>query len=323
MRRVRALFIPDEPTFIPWCQDIVDIVGKAHDLSILDERIPIEEQFKGIEAVVEQGGQNGTPEMVELARNVKLWQVTTVGIEHVDVEHFKRVGIPLANTPGIFSAPALAETALMMMLMLAHRYVEGVANIREGIRYEPMGRELEGLTLGIIGFGSSGIELARRAKAFGMHIQGIDVQPIAQEILKEIQPEFIGGPRNADQVIAASDFLSLHLHLTEETSRYMDERRFGLMKPTACLINVARGGLVDEPALLRAIETGAIGGAGLDVFDPEPPDPESPLLKLPNVVATPHIAGGTLETSRRRAECVKENLDRIAEGMEPIYRIDQ
>jgi phosphoglycerate dehydrogenase-like enzyme len=322
MRRIKTLFIPDEATYIPWCQDIVDIVGKAHDLSILTESKSLEEQFDGIEAVVEQGGQNGTPEMVELARNAKLWQVTTVGIEHVDVDYFRRVGIPLANTPGVFSAPALAETALMMMLMLAHRYVEGVANIRKGIRYEPMGRELDGLTLGTIGFGSSGIELARRAKAFGMRIQGIDVQPIAQEILEEIQPEFIGGPEDEDKVIAASDFLSLHLHLTAETSKYMDARRFTLMKPTACLINVARGGLVDEPALLRALEKGEIGGAGLDVFDPEPPDPDSPLLKLPNVVATPHIAGGTLETSRRRAECVKENLDRIAEGMEPIYRID-
>ncbi len=323
MRQVRTILIADEPTYIPWCQDIVDIVGKDHDLTVLDETQPLEDQFEGVEVVVEQGGRNGTPEMVELARNTKMWQVTTVGFEHVDVDHFKRVGIPLANTPGTFSAPALAEVAFMMMLMLAHRYVECAENIREKVRYEPMGTELEGRTLGIIGFGSSGTELARRARAFGMRIRGIDVRPISQEILEEIQPEFIGGPADADQVIADSDFLSLHLHLNDETSKYIDARRIGLMKSTACLINVARGGLVDEPALLKSLETGEIGGAGLDVFDPEPPDPDSPLLQFPNVVATPHIAGVTRETSMRRAECVKENVDRIAQGMEPIYRIDQ
>jgi phosphoglycerate dehydrogenase-like enzyme len=323
MRRIKSLLIPDEPFYIPWCQDIIDIVSQDHDLAVLDENQPLQDQFEGVEVVVEQGGQNGTPEMVELSTKAKMWQVTTVGFEHVDVEHFKRVGIPLANTPGTFSAPALAEVAFMMMLMLAHRYVEGTANIRQGVRYGPMGRELDGLTLGIIGFGSSGVELAKRAKGFGMKIKGIDIQPIAQEILDEIQPEFIGDPEDADQVISDSDFLSLHLHLNEETSKYIDSRRFGLMKQTACLINVARGGLVDEPALLKALQSGEIGGAGLDVFDPEPPDPDSPLLRLPNVVATPHIAGVTRETSRRRAECVKENVDRIAQGMEPIYRIDQ
>ena len=100
MRRVKSLLIPDEPSYIPWCQDIIEIVSQDHEIQVLDENQPLQNQFEDVEVVVEQGGQNGTPEMVELAKNAIMWQVTTVGFEHVDVDHFKRVGIPLAKHLG-------------------------------------------------------------------------------------------------------------------------------------------------------------------------------------------------------------------------------
>lgn len=133
-----------------------------------------------------------------------------------------------------------------------------------------------------------------------------------------MQPEFIGMPADLDQVVSEADFLSLHLHITSETRHIIDARRLELMKPTACLINVARGALVDEEALLQ----GRLGGAGLDTFATEPPDPNLPVYQLPNVVATPHIAGVTDGTARRRADASAENVGRIAQGLKPPYRVD-
>jgi phosphoglycerate dehydrogenase-like enzyme len=178
------------------------------------------------------------------------------------------------------------------------------------------------LNLGIIGFGASGQELARRAKPFGMRILAIDVRSIEPEIIQEIKPDLIGTPASLDHVVAESDFLSLHLHLNAATRHIIDARRIALMKSSGCLINVARGALVDESALYHALSDGKLGGAGLDVFALEPSDPSLPVFQLPNVVVTPHIAGVTYETSVRRAECAAENVDRVAQGLELLYRID-
>jgi phosphoglycerate dehydrogenase-like enzyme len=188
--------------------------------------------------------------------------------------------------------------------------------------YEPMGMELEGLKLGLIGFGASGRELARRALPFGMKPLAIDVRDIGADEVREFGLEFVGKPSDMDRVIAESDVLSLHLHLNAETRHIIDVRRLGLMKPSAFLINVARGALVDEVAMQEALVAGRLGGAGLDVFGQEPPDLNNPVFNLPNVVTTPHISGTTNGTSRRRAQCVVDNIDRIAAGLEPLYRVD-
>ena len=223
-------------------------------------------------------------------------------------------GLLLAHCPGQLSSVALAQSAMMFILMHAHRYAEARWNFDAGRLYSPTGVELEGLTLGLIGFGASAQDLARRAKPFGLRILAIDIRPIEEEILAEIQPEFLGGPGDVDRVVAESDYLSLHLHLTPETRHTIDARRIGLMKETACLINVARGALVDEDALYRALLDGRLGGAGLDVFAQEPPDATAPVFQLPNVFAMPHTAGSTDGTSRKRARLAADNLDRYARG---------
>ncbi len=212
---------------------------------------------------------------------------------------------------------------MMFILMLARRYREAAANFDARVRYKPMGGELEGRVLGIVGLGASGRELARRARGFGMRLQAIDVRPIEPEVLAELKPEFVGTPADLDRVVRESDVLSLHLHLNPETRHTIDARRLSLMKPTAFLVNVARGALVDEAALYEALLAGRIGGAGLDVFAAEPPDPGLPVYRLPNVVVTPHIAGATDGTARRRAAAAAGNVDRIAEGLEPLYRVDR
>ena len=182
---------------------------------------------------------------------------------------------------------------------------------------------MEGLKLGIIGFGASGIELARRARSFGMRNLAIDIRDVGEDEVTEFGLEFVGTPSDLDDVIAQSDVVSLHLHLNDETRHIINRSRLKLMKSTALLINVARGELVDEEALETALVEGWIGGAGLDVFSQEPPDLSSPIFGLPNVVAVPHIAGVTDGTSRKRAAAAAENVNRVAAGLEPLYRIDQ
>ena len=301
---------------------MIAAVGEHHDLAVYDESKPLADQFRGMEVVLDTGGSVGTHEMMDAAVDCRLWQILGTGLDHVDVAYLKSKGFMVANCPGQFSSVALAECAMMYILMLARRCNEAVANFKNRVLYKPNGRELGGQTLGIIGFGASGQELARRAKPFGMRILAIDVRAIEPEVLEEIQPDFVGTPADVDRVIAESDFLSLHLHLTRETKHIIDKRRLGLMKPTACIINVSRGGLVDEDAMYDALIHGRLGGAGLDAFAAEPADPTRPVYQLPNVIATPHIAGVTDGTSRKRARAAAENVDRIAQGLPPLYRVD-
>jgi len=234
----------------------------------------------------------------------------------------KTRGFAVSNCPGQFSSVGLAECAMMYILMLARQYSTARANFDSGVMYKPTGMELGGKVLGIIGFGSSGQELARRARSFGMRILAIDVRKIEQAVLDELQPEFVGYPDDIDRVVKESDFLSLHLHLNDETHHVIDARRIALMKPSACIINVARGALVNEAAMHEALLSGRIAGAGLDVFSQEPPDVSLPVYRLPNVVITPHVSGSTDGTARNRAAAAAENLDRVAAGLEPLYRVD-
>jgi phosphoglycerate dehydrogenase-like enzyme len=322
MKRLRVLFLPQKGVDPVWQAEVVKAVSPRHDLAIYDPGQPLAGQFAGAEVVVDMGGSVGTRPMYDAAGDARLWQILGTGLDHVDLAYMKTRGFAIANCPGQFSAVGLAECAMMYILMLARRFHETQATFRQGVLYRPMGMELVDKVLGVIGFGASGQELARRARAFGMRIRAIDVRPIEPAILAELKPEFLGSPADLDRVTAESDYLSLHLHLTPGTRHLIDARRLGLMKPSACLINVARGALVDETALHDALLSGRIAGAGLDVFGREPPDPALPVYQLPNVVVTPHISGGTDGTARRRAAAAAENVDRVAQGLEPLYRVD-
>jgi phosphoglycerate dehydrogenase-like enzyme len=275
-----------------------------------------------VEAIVDVGG-NIRAEWVDFAKNagVKYLQAQTNGLDHVEVDKIRDSGMMLAHCPGELSSVALAEGAMMFILMLAHRHGDAQRNFAAGKVFFPMGMELVDRRLGIVGFGASGQQLARRAKAFGMRILAVDVRPIEPEVLDEIQPDFLGGPDDLDRVMAESDFISVHVHLTAKTRHIINARRIKLMKPTACIINVARGELIDEEALYCALLDGRIGGAGLDAFAQEPPDTTLPVYQLPNVCVTPHTVGSTDGTSRKRALFAAENLDRYARGEAVLARV--
>ena len=322
MRRLNVLILPLPKVQAPWIDDVIAAIDDRHALAVYDGSLPLASQFDGVDVVIDQGGSVGTRPMMDAARSALLWQILGTGFDHFDLDYIRAKGIAVANCPGQFSSVALAETAMMFILMLARRYRESAANFQLGVLYEPLGIEVENRTLGIIGFGASGQDLAVRAKAFGMKIMAIDVRPIEASVLESIGPDFMGTPSDMERLLGESDFLSLHLHLNAETRHLIDARRLAQMKPTACLINVARGALVDEEALYQALTDGRIAGAGLDAYAQEPPDGAQPVYQLPNVVATPHIAGVTDGTSRKRAACAAENVERIARGQAPLYRID-
>ena len=322
MRRLNVLFLPKPASAAEKGAAVAAAIGDRHKLSVFDADQPVAPQFAGIEAVIDTGGSMGTREMMDAAVDTRLWIVMGHGLDDVDVGYMKSKGFLVVNCPGHLTSTPLAESAMMFILMLAHRFQAANRNFRDGLQYQPTGIELTDKVLGLIGFGASAQALTRRARTFGMRIHAIDIRQIESEILDELQPEFIGFPDDLDQVVATADFLSVNLHLTAETRHTLDARRIGLMKPGACIINVARGALVDEDAMYDALVNGRLGGAGLDVFAREPADPSLPVYQLPNVVVTPHTAGCTDGTTQRRAKACADNIDRFAQGLDLLYRVD-
>ena len=303
-------------------QYLPEILLREFDTEIFDRSKDALSQLKGREVIVDLGG-NIEPELVDVAAEagIKYVQVQTNGLDHVEVERIIEKGMILAHCPGHLSSVSLAEGAMMFILMLAHDYGNATNQFYAGTVFSANGLEVEGRTLTIVGFGASGQQLARRAKAFGMKINAIDVRPIEQEILDEIQPDFLGGSQDLDAAIEDCDFLSVHLHLTEDTRHIINKKRIGLLRRTSYVINVARGGLIDEDALYDALRNNKIAGAGLDAFAKEPPEFDLPVYKLPNVIVQPHTVAGTDGTMRKRADFAVENLRKYAEGKEIEGRI--
>jgi phosphoglycerate dehydrogenase-like enzyme len=318
MTRLHVLYLT-EPHLDP--RHIIEAVGPIHDLALFDTGLPLQTQFASADVVIDSGGSVGTRAMLDAASHVRLWQIMGSGFEHFDLEYWRSRGVPVANCPGSATAAALAERAMLFTLMLAHRYREADANLHTGVVYRPAAQELSGKLLALVGLGASAIEFAKLARAFGMRLAAVDVRTISDQEAAERGLEWHATPEQIDDLVRMADILSVHLHLNEQTRSIIDDRRLRLLKPTAFLINVARGALVDEVALTAALADGRLAGAGLDVFATEPPDTELPLLRLPNVVATPHTAGNHEGALRLRAEFCARNIDRVAAGLEPECRL--
>ena len=317
MRRIKVIYLPTPSNMAPcWDRDVLNALGDWHEVHVYDSESPTTGQFAGRDVVIEHGAVS-TPSMMEAAKDVKLWQVHGTGVDHLDLEGFADRGQAVANCPGECSAAALAECAMMFMLMLARSYQKSRHDFRRNFTRELVGMELTRRTLLILGLGTSGQQLARRAASFGLRIMAVDVQSFDQSLLDELGVTELATPEELDRLLPDADFVSLHLHLNSETHHIMSARRLGLMKPTACLINVARGPLVDEAALHQRLIDGKLGGAGLDVFESEPPNADLPAYRLANVFTTPHLAGTTDLVSQCRSVFCAKNVDRIAMGLPP------
>jgi phosphoglycerate dehydrogenase-like enzyme len=291
-------------------------------LDIFDPEQDWAAQFAGRRAVVDLGGwgrREHTSEAVNAG--VELWHVLGYGLDHLDLEYLLRGGVKVAHTPGSCSAPALAEHALFLMLGCARRVKELFANLEAGVFYYPWSDELCGRRLLLLGVGASGRELARRASALGMGIVGVDTQIEDPATYEEFGIETVEPPEALDELLGTADVVSLHLPLNKATHHIIGPSTLRRFKPGAILINVARGALVDEPSLLKALDDGVVGAAGLDVFEQEPPAFNPQLALHPRVVATPHTAGATYQTIRRRSQLVIENLTRLEQGADIVHTV--
>jgi phosphoglycerate dehydrogenase-like enzyme len=256
------------------------------------------------------------------AARLRLVQLVSAGYDRIDIEAARRAGVPVANNGGANSV-AVAEHALMLMLALCRRLVWQHTSIAAG-RWRgngPVPRlyELEGMTLGIIGLGTIGKKVARMAQAFAMTVQYHDVRRLPENEADALGVRF----RLMTEVLRSSDIVSLHVPLTPATRGLIGSAELALMKPSAYLVNTCRGPVVDERALHAALTTGRLAGAGLDVFEEEPPPADNPLLGLDNVVLTAHLAGPTWDNKFKQARNAFDNVQRVARGDAPLWVIPE
>jgi len=249
--------------------------------------------------------------------NLKVVSNLAVGHDNIDIAAATERGIAVCNTPGVLT-DATADLAFALLMATARRLPEAQRYVRDDQwkTWSPtllLGQELTGATVGVVGFGRIGREFARRATGFRMRILAFDLFP-DQAAADEIGATFV----SLDQLLAESDFVSLHCTLTEETTHLIDAAALARMKPTAILINAARGPVVDTDALVAALRNGTIWAAGLDVTDPEPIRSDHPLANLENCLVVPHIASGTIATRNAMARIAIENCVAVLTGKPPV-----
>jgi glyoxylate reductase len=246
-----------------------------------------------------------------------------VGFDNIDVKAATKKGIYVTNTPGVLT-DTTADFAFTLLMAVARRVSEADRYVKGGKWRVPwglmmlLGQDIWGKTIGIIGLGRIGSAVAQRAKGMNMKTLYYDVYR-NEQAEKETGVEFVP----LETLLRESDFVTIHVPLMPSTHHLINEDRLRLMKKTACLINTSRGPVVDERALYRALKEGWIWGAGLDVWESEPTDPKSPLLKLENLTAAPHISSGSVETRTKMAVIAVEDMIAIQEGKMPSNLVNK
>ena len=255
-------------------------------------------------------------EVLESATSLKIATKHGTGTDNFDLQAAREKGVVITNTPGL-NANAVADLAFALMLSLARKVPVADGKVRNGFWGPLMGTELQGKTLGVIGLGDIGKGLIKRAKGFEMDFVGFD--PVRDEEFAKKQRVKVC--KDYREVLAISDYISLHVPLNEKTAQMLGRSEFKIMKTSACVINTSRGGVIDERALIAALRNEEIAGAGLDVFAEEPPGADNELLKMKNVVLAPHMGAYTEEAMAAISAVCAENILRVLEGQEPLYRV--
>ena len=257
-----------------------------------------------------------TERILRSAKKARLVQILSAGYDSINLKLLRELGIPCANNGGANSR-AVADHAVLAILSLYRRLMAADRVVREGrwsAAIDGMNTfEMANKVVGVLGFGNIGQKVARRVQAFDATVQYYDKFPLSPERERELKVRRV----SLEELFRTSDIISCHAPLTADTRHVVNRERLSMMKPTAVIINTSRGPVVDEVALTEALQHKRIAGAGLDVFEKEPIDPGNPLLKLENVVLSPHSAGTTWDTWFRRAEFAYQNMKRVWEGQPP------
>ena len=290
------------------------------DLKFIDEGMTPEEEIalvKEADVLVSHKGGHGLPmpRLIEKAENLKLLQTFAQSTEYFNAKSMNEKGITVSFAGGL-TAISVAEHTILLMLAVLKRLRTSM-NIVWRVRCvtgldTPNTRRLHSKNVGIVGFGNIGRWVARQVNGFGANAFFYDQFLIPESVISETGATGV----TLDELLEKSDIVSLHVPLTEGTMGMIGENQFNMMKPSAILINTCRGGVVDEQALINALETGRIAGAGLDVLAKEPPDTDNPLLHMENAVVTPHIASEVWEDYILLIELTWDNVTRLAEGRE-------
>jgi glyoxylate reductase len=286
-------------------------LADAHDVEIWPGKLPpphaeLLERVKRVEGLLSMLSDRIDAGLIASAPHLRAISNYAVGYDNIDLQAAGARNIPVGNTPDVLT-DATADLAFALLMAAARKLVEADAAVREGDweTWEPeryLGADVHGATIGIIGFGRIGRAVAERAEGFAMRVLRTTRSSIPGEL---------------DNLLEESDFVSLHAPLTPDTHHLIDAHALGRMKPSAILINTARGELVDQPALTRALNDGLIAGAALDVTTPEPLPADDPMLEAPNLIVTPHIGSATKTARERMADLAVDNLLAGLEG-EPM-----
>ncbi|KQB53625.1 D-glycerate dehydrogenase [Pseudomonas endophytica] len=260
--------------------------------------------------------------LLDLAPKLEAVASVSVGVDNYDIDYLSKRKIQLTNTPGVLTETT-ADTGFALIMATARRVVELAIKVRNGqwqknIGPEWFGTDVHGKTLGIIGMGRIGEALAQRGHfGFGMPVIYHSNSP-----KPAVEARFNAQYRSLNDLLQEADFICLTLPLTAQTEGLIGAQAFALMRPESIFINIARGKVVDEAAMIQALQQGQIRAAGLDVFEREPLDANSPLLHMDNVVATPHIGSATVETREAMARCAVDNLLAALAGERPANPVN-
>jgi len=290
--------------WLPMVDAVRERLPKGASLRVRDPGRPMADEVADAHVILPSNGRIDAA-AIRGATHLRLIQQPAVGVDMVDLEAARALGVPVCNAPGA-NADALAQNALLLILALARRLPEARRAFAERRIGVPFGRELTGKVLGLVGMGRSASRVADAARALGMEVVSVRSTSTRSEL---------------QTLLARADFVSLHCPLTPETRGLIGDAELRLMKPDACLVNCARGPIIEREALEAALAEGRLGGVGLDVFWEEPWDPDEPLFAREDVVTLPHIGGSTVEVFARVADLVVENIRRLIAGEALLHRI--
>lgn len=291
----------------PIAEEGIAYLRQYAQVDVAEKRLTPEELAERVadyDALVVRSATKVPRQVLERGQRLKVVGRAGAGLDNIDVEAARELGIEVRNTPGANSI-AVAEHTMGLILALARHLVDAVNSLKAG-RWEKkrfLGLGLAGKTLGIVGYGRIGRAVAQRARAFGMHVL-VNQRRLTPELAVDTGIEAV----DLYELLERSDFVTLHVPLRPENIHMIGREELARMKPGAFLINTSRGAIVDERALLDALEQGHLGGAALDVYEQEPPPPDSPLIQHPRVVCTPHIASQTEDAQRAAAVQIAEQI---------------
>lgn len=312
--------------FDPVSSEFKDILFEhkpnGFDLLFWEELNVVEKVERAVEADYLMVATNIVDErVISSISRAKLIQKTGIGIDNIDLQAASKYALPVSNTPGA-NATGVAELTVLYILALYRKLPLLNQSTKNGKwlmwEFRTTSYEMEGKIHGFIGFGNIGRKAANRSKAFGTTITYYDKFRVDESLEKELGATYL----SLEELLRTSDIISLHIPLLPETANLIGEKELNMMKKNAVLINVSRGGTVDEGALYVALRDQVIAGAGIDVWEIEPPHPDNPLLQLENIIASPHIGAGTRDTLNKVLHMAFQNINRIEHGEQPKYVVN-